>query len=62
MFGNAELRLKPSETENPRLFSNFGIVNSNYRHEGASVDVLLGEGGNREVKVESYEIHQVFFR
>ena len=54
IFGNSELRLKAQET---KLFSNFGISNAYFNSEGCKVDALLGEGTEREINVEAYEVY-----
>jgi hypothetical protein len=58
IFGNSELRIKSQEQ---RIFSNFSIANAYFNPKGHKVDVLLGDAGNREVDMEHFEVHQVFF-
>ena len=58
IFGNSEIRIRVLEA---KVFSNFNIVNSFYNPKGHKVHSILGEGLAREVKTESYEIHQLVF-
>ena len=58
IFGNFDLRLRAGDS---KLFSNFGSNNSFYQCQGESVNALIGEGKNREVKLKNYEIFQAIF-
>ena len=58
LFGNSEIRLKHGES---KVFSNFGIANGFYNPQGSTVDDILGEGKEREVKIVGYEVHKVLF-
>lgn len=50
IFGNAELRVKSGEDF---IFSNFGIMNSYYKHNNKKLIDFAGEE-NKEIKFESY--------
>ena len=39
--------------------SNFGLANSFYDIKGETVNSLLGDGKNREVRLKTYEIYQI---
>jgi hypothetical protein len=39
IFGNSEIRIKSGEK---KMFSNFGLSNSYFKHNGDGVDMLLG--------------------
>jgi hypothetical protein len=41
IFGNSEIRIKSLEK---KIFSNFGLSTSYYRHNGDGVTALLGGG------------------
>jgi hypothetical protein len=41
IFGNSELRLRSGDN---KLFSNFGIGNSSFAHNGHTLNDLLGQG------------------
>ena len=58
IFGNSEVRLKHGEW---KVFCNFGIANGFFNAQGATVNELLGEGKEREVKISAYEVHRVLF-
>ena len=60
IFGNSEIRIKSQEK---KVFSNFGVSNSYYRHNGDGVNVLLGgTKSDREMQVESYEFFQLILK
>lgn len=44
------------------MFSNFGIANGFYGSNGCKVDVLLNDDVNREVDIDEYEVHEIFFK
>ena len=44
IFGNSEVRIKSQER---KVFSNFGLNSSYYRHNGDKVDMLLGGDTNQ---------------
>jgi hypothetical protein len=58
IFGNFDLRLRAGES---KLFSNFASNNSFYECKGESINSLLGEGKNREVKIKNYEFFQILY-
>jgi hypothetical protein len=57
IFGNSEIRVKSLELS---VFSNFGISNGFYNCKGMGVEAILCSP-NREVEVETYEVHRVYF-
>lgn len=57
IFGNSEIRLKSLELT---IFSNFGISNGFFLTRGFGVEALLCNP-NREVPIETFELHQVYF-
>ena len=56
IFGNSEVRIKSQEA---KVFSNFGINNGYFNHEGNKVASFLGEGTDREVGLDSYEVYRL---
>lgn len=60
IFGNSEIRIK---TQEKKMFSNFGLSVSFYRHNGDSVSQFLGGDKNqREMEFESCEIYQLIIK
>jgi len=60
IFGNSEIRIKSQEK---KVFSNFGVSNSYYRHNGDGVNVLLGgTKTEREIGVDGYEFYQLILK
>ena len=58
IFGNGEIRLKHGED---KVFSNIGVNNGFYNANGAKSNEMLGEGAERLVGLETYEIYHVVF-
>lgn len=58
IFGNSELRLKLSDRE---IYSNFSVNNAYFNNREFTVGTLLGEGNNRQTKLESMEVYQIIF-
>ena len=56
IFGNSELRIKSQDV---KVFSNFGINNGHFDSRGHKVEAFLGEGRDREVNIDTYEIYQL---
>ena len=60
IFGNSEIRIKSQEK---KVFSNVGVSNSYYRHNGDGVNVRLGgTKSDREMQAESYEFFQLILK
>lgn len=60
IFGNSEIRIKSQEK---KVFSNFGLNSSYYKHDGDTVSVLFGGPKNqREVPFIHCEVHQLILR
>lgn len=58
IFGNFDLRIRAGDS---KLFSNFASNNSFYDCKGESINALMGDGKNREIKLKNYEVFQVVF-
>ena len=60
IFGNSEIRIK---SQQKKIFSNFGLSNSYYRHNGDGVSTFLGGGkSQRQMEVVGYEFHQLILK
>jgi len=46
IYGNAEIRIKSGFRT---VFSNFGVSNAYFNHDGDKIDKFLNEGDKREV-------------
>jgi hypothetical protein len=58
IFGNSEIAIQSLKDE---VYSNFGIKNGFYNCGDYKVDVMLGAGDAKEVKIKTYEIFQLNF-
>jgi hypothetical protein len=58
IFGNSEIVIQSLKDE---VYSNFGIKNGFYNCKDSTVDVMLGAGTAKEVKIKTYEIFQLGF-
>ena len=56
IFGNSEIVIQSLKDE---VSSNFGITNGFYDCRGYTVDLMLGIGEAKEVKIKTYEIFQL---
>jgi len=58
IFGNSEIVIKSWKDE---VFSNFGSKDGYYNCGDCTVDLMLGAGDAREVKIKCYEMFQLSF-
>ena len=58
IFGNSEIAIQSWKDE---VFSNFGIKNGFYNCRDYTVDLMLGAGEAKEVKIKCYEMFQLSF-